>query len=434
MTKGTDTSIWLDKKSRDIAKRICEALAKKRSNNGISSDPLLDLYLTKISSCIKREFRPTRCLGPLIAASPQPDHTFSIDTFENEVLKANRKLKDLKHHAWRFYAPLHITFNRPNNRFACQFEGLRIVVSTDRIPTNKFVDLVSKCGCDRTLQLYRHSRKRGLTYFSAVAIFQSRGPTAHSAWSKVASQFDLFRGALEFAFGGGGWGFGTPPKPQRQIQIETWMMAECHETGEIEPVHFDYPISTLEIDRKLWNPTNLDFQKHRNFRFHQRRVRKRYPPNSCNTLLADCFRMYALAMDQPHSAMQLLHYWQIAEAITLSKEFGGDTKLVCKRIAYFFNLPDLSIRDACEVLYVIANARNNYVHHGDESNISDFIVQSLRWGCQDAMAWIATNCHLIKSHRELIDFFELHSKSEGQLINHRKLVDDVLEYKSRDTR
>jgi len=224
---------------------------------------------------------------------------------------------------------------------------------------------------------------------------QSEGIDPIDSWNSLIPTFDLFRGILEYGYGFGRRSMiiGGGNESRRTIfPVPEWFLARDAKQS----------LKVLRFD--IHRPAGGNVQELSAQGFNQIvKVAKRFasPPDkrSTNALLADAFRLYAQALDEPFRHTCLLGLWQMAEALTLSNR--GDTKIVCARLAAAVEKrmqpPPTGLS---KILEDIANKRNRMVHCGihdvddDDINILKLICEMALWSVMQATDKLPTKEHL----------------------------------------
>jgi hypothetical protein len=235
-------------------------------------------------------------------------------------------------------------------------------------------------------------------------IFTENGYTKEEAWEKVNYSFRGFRGAIEFL---------TPFEPEyfyfssdipktfsrNGIPNPKWMFVEP--IGNINRFTGTTGCIKGNIDNRFIGSIT------ENFFFLENRPSQK----SIQNLISDCLNLYSQAAEASSLEDYFLTLWQIAEKITLSKDFSGKTDDVRKRLSFLCSEISLVGSGFKETLKDIAEKRNNLVHQGlVQINQNDNYF--LRILCDKALKWVISRQDLIPSKLTLSKIFEYSSRGD----------------------
>jgi len=213
--------------------------------------------------------------------------------------------------------------------------------------------------------------------------FGHEGTRGQEAWAHVGpTVFDSFRGIVDLIHGYRGWRSGTE-MPRTRMPLEGWMIAKTADSP-FESVPF---ISDSGENFRL-KPFPLDREAvQRITTYAELLTEEPGSPKSTARLITNCLRLYSEAMDATWNYRCLLALWQLAEALTLSDSFGGETKTVVYRLARFGEGKGLAGSGYRHALRRIASKGNDIVHRGIYTNIRDEDVNILKLACEEALVW-----------------------------------------------
>lgn len=119
-------------------------------------------------------------------------------------------------------------------------------------------------------------------------------------------------------------------------------------------------------------------------------------------------------MDGYYYYNQFLGLWNIAEAICLSEEFGGESKKVAKRLAWFGKNIGLVSSGYTNILDSLSNKRNNLVHKGI-SDIDDDDINHLKFAIDTALLWLYKSLSKLKTISHLSHYYRLRDLNKSDL-------------------
>jgi hypothetical protein len=143
-------------------------------------------------------------------------------------------------------------------------------------------------------------------------------------------------------------------------------------------------------------------------------------------VVVDALRLYSQAVEQPYTYASVLHFWQMAEALTLAEESRGDTSRVAKRLAITAQAV-LGERIGLEqFLRDVGDRRNDIVHRGLHTVVDDEALGVLRACCEACLNWIIRSAPELPSVDHIERFYTIAKETEGQRAL-RKEVDAFVE-------
>ena len=131
------------------------------------------------------------------------------------------------------------------------------------------------------------------------------------------------------------------------------------------------------------------------------------PSQSSSTMVfQDCLRLYAQAVEQVTEYARLLHFWQLAEAITVAPDSRGDTDRVAKRMGALLQYSAPHMTDALTLLRALGKTRNEVVHRGVHDNVTQEDVNLFKLMCDYSLQWVMVRLGQLPTRRHLELFFE----------------------------
>lgn len=249
---------------------------------------------------------------------------------------------------------------------------------------------------------------------STCVVFESDGASLPDAWRKVDPSFDVFRSIFEITYNWGRTSMSWPERARRRLPHPEWFIG-VSEKGDVGSGHFSFEEDPV-AKRDEFEIEKEDFDALRQNACIQKIIPK---PNSILSLIVDCHRLYVQAMDSRFNYGALLSFWQLAEAITLSEEIGGNTREVCRRLLWasepYGKGWGLSHDSILVLLTSIAEKRNHIVHRGVRSGIDDNDVNMLKLVCESGMHRLLGISKKLKTIEELKTFYSYWNMPEKRM-------------------
>ncbi len=154
-----------------------------------------------------------------------------------------------------------------------------------------------------------------------------------------------------------------------------------------------------------------------------RKLRRPLKDNSTELLLAHCLKAYSQSIDEIEENRCLLSLWQMAESLTLSQNFGGKTQEVCARLAGFSSImKNVDSSMLMDALSVIADNRNEIVHAGKNSRVSQEMLNILQWVCNTGLLWFINNMRFFKTFNDLELYYQYRTKNESMIKSLKNII------------
>lgn len=393
--------LWDDKR-RVNAQVLIKKLLPTRPGGGWSFRTVTEITFSELISSANQQLSRIEAMLTLKAMSDSG--MGEIEDFERLLFEARKKARRRREAEWRFYLPFAI--DRQS-----EFGGRSFAVLDKRIRVLSWPTVISRAGI-RDARPAAIGERVGRQIREIPQFFlcmESTGRGWGEAWQRLSAAFDTFRGVVEFTLNFGGWGFRSYPQPRATIPHPPWMLARSGRAGELEYIHFwsDEPGPGAR-------PYKLEARTITILKKNLRVFRREPAADSTLSLIADCLRLYAQAMDTQWPYQCFLGFWQLAEAIALSEEIGGDTDKVVDRLAWHgtrVGLPGSGYRYS---LARFAKKRNEIVHRGIHS-VGDGDVNILKVATEAALSWLFYASKSLPSKRHLREFYRLRDISPADL-------------------
>ena len=240
-------------------------------------------------------------------------------------------------------------------------------------------------------------------------IFRQSGVDAVGTLSGALLEYEALRGLVALALGFQAWSMSSPPRRFGKYGPARWGLARANKDVAV-PIRFDGEPDPPDHKAK---PLRLSQEQIDAIRRAAKLVSQVATRNSLDKVILTALGLYGYAMEQHLPHRQILAFWQVAEAVTLARRHGGDSRRVCKRMAYFFRALEIpGMRDLFES---IADKRNGIVHAAlhDEANQEDATI--LKLACDRAIAWLLDNKKRFSTSEQLEQFYELSGRGARDL-------------------
>lgn len=246
-----------------------------------------------------------------------------------------------------------------------------------------------------------------------------QGNNLDDVWDGIEEQVDLLRGIMDLASYKGRLVYNEPPHPTSSFPQPPWILAIRHDQYA-DAGRFHNPTPSGPEDHAMPDGAFRTFLLSTKPFCHQ------VPANSSLSLAAKCLRLYMEAHSHGLRHQCLLNYWQMAETLVLSSNFGGKTQRIASRLSWFGGLWKAEARQLPEVLNRIADKRNEIVHSGTNGEADSDDLNILRMLCETAVAWIVDHRHQLPTLGHLEQFFRLRTEADSGLEEIRRSVGFIM--------
>jgi len=368
-----------------------EKLLRKRVELGLEISHMFEIELVQKELALLAEIDEQSTLFIMTINEAIDQNNFNLDDFE---LKYQNRVK-FHNELWTYdiYLPLYLDLPKR-----------KITIHQTQITKVPFKNIYNFVSRDQLIKLINQNGAENFTSANIPQYALHFSVTANNkfdAWNKISEQFNLFRGIIDFASISNHvrYTFGTA---SRTINDHPqWGLFRNTQRQTFEFV--TYRVGKLPRNRShQWNKGQLMKLKMllRQCRAHSRK-------EEAITVVTNCLRLYAQAMESvlPHNCF--LSLWQTAEALTRAEEFGGKTNDVLKRMQWHsdnnMNLRGLDISSSIKELAV---KRNDLVHRGIDL-VQNSDINLLKSLCDSGIKWLLENTKTLKTTRHLDEFYRL---------------------------
>jgi hypothetical protein len=407
--------LWKDAK-RTNAQDLITWLLSVRESNGWPIDLQMMIAFSELgASSILPGTLNNQHVMPVLTVMKEQSKT-SIEDFE-EIYTEQKKEKSIKRQkstdVWHFYIPLNISFQKEISLpSTIKVLGRDFRFMTHRMASRNVEEGAFKFITGLRLLKLVTSDDIPNTFLYAT----SRGESWEDAWQELEPAFDTLRGIMEITFGLGSLRLSSDPTPRRNVPHPQWLIARL---GDQEARGLRFIVDDISTDQNFLVTKNKFSAIKRNARLFKDDPAK----GSTLEIAADCFRLYAQAMDTRWPYACFLSLWQLAEAITLSETVGGLTEKVCERLSWHSSRTKLQGSGFTDTIKVFAKKRNDIVHRGIH-NVTDDDINIMKHICETALRWLISERHRIPSSLHLDQFYRLRELNDAE-VEARK---DIIKY------
>jgi len=397
--------LWKENNLSDLQNLLEYVLSVWQDNGGYSFTPKNNIAYHELLSSIKRNelnsLAAHKTLTEMKANSKN-----KLDEFSDTYYRIKKELgskKPLKT-KWTFFIPIEAefenTFNYPIsiNLLGNKYQFVNKISHSKRLLSSLPFRLD-----DYEKQVKEHLTSPNMIFLSIA----SYGVDWDSAWENITPSFDVLRGVIEFSFSFRGFQISSHNKPRAKIPHPKWLLIRDDKNvfnGSTFNVQ-DYKI----ISKFKFTPKHIKVIKN-----NTRTLKGEYSPNSSKQLLVSCLRLYSDAMDGYYYYNQFLSLWNIAEAICLSDDFGGESKKVAKRLAWFGKDIGLASTGIFNILDSLSCKRNDLVHKG-LSDINEDDINHLKFAIDTALLWLYRSLSKFKTIQHLSHYYRLRDTNRTEL-------------------
>lgn len=229
------------------------------------------------------------------------------------------------------------------------------------------------------------------------------GNSLTEAWIEYAREFQILKGIIDFVLQERQWKFSS-----ESISMTNFIHPK--KVYAISPSNDIQILDFVVCEPRFGQNVKKSFsEKHlKNFNFIIRYLKEKRNSQKIEYLISECFRLYANAMDSIPAREGFIGFWQLAETIALSENFGGKTAIVAERLNWFAKETDFPINNIINTLENFAYKRNLFVHN-NESDFNQNDLNILKLICERSILWIIKNSKKINTITLLETFYKFKS-------------------------
>lgn len=393
-------------KAREAIVRLLNIKRQSGKKEGWPLHPIITMGLTEISySIINIELNDGEIQH--ILGLMYKKHWSSLEKFEkcaNDYLRTRNIRNKKSNTKWRILLPISIEIS----------DDVSLPIRMYTLGYNYY--LIAKKSAEKHVgkNILKNHIERGSywniniphpKYYLSTIV---EGVNTNLAWDIAIPSFDTLRGLLEYSYSSGRWNrpFGARILKRHSVPHPLWVIIDSKDTSQL--FHFETEAENKRKDVVL-NRKVLD--KYYSYAEHFKRRTSR---GSTLEILSDALRLYSQALDQREDHLCFLGFWQMAETLVLSRNFGGDTKEVCRRIAWHGSRLKMMGTGIRNTLLAFARKRNDIVHKGIHS-VTDEDVNIIKTICEISFEWMISNYSNIPSNAHLDEFYRITKYNKDEI-------------------
>ncbi len=386
-----------------------------KGQKGLPYGPKIVLILTEIAASISNYKLQEKELIPVIK---------NIDLTQKDVVRGFEKacLKYIKEkesslvkkrESWRIYLPIETRIKEIELPIKLRvlnqdYYIVEEISAIKRIGKRKYDELIKR------MQKWYTFNNSNRYYISTIA----HNATKDEAWDRTIPSFDVLRGILEYSLNLGHWrlSLGGIFSSRQTISHPKFIIKYSKSKSDVHGFQIEHSSENVISD--------FDKKRYSRIRSYCNIFRNDTHESQIVMLLADSLRLYAQAMDQKLPHMCFMGLWQMAELLTLSRNFGGNTKTICKRLGMICHDPNYSNLNILSILGIYADKRNSIVHRGIHE-VEEDDVNILKYYCEIAFNWLLQRRDDICTVTHLEYLYSIKNLTEEQ-INMREDIHKLL--------
>jgi hypothetical protein len=407
--------LWSDGR-RAEAQRLIDFLLTQKVPGGWPAGQDFDVPLMALAESTRRKLSRTE-IWRLLDALAKSEGEKSVDALEALWSTAHRA-PPVETPEWRFWLPLELAPYPPEQLpLSITMLGLAFMIESGESVRSQLAEGLGK------LHEY-HNRKDRSRFTPTFVRFTSHGAHWADAWKSAEPAWDAFRGLAAFVFGRGKYRI-MGAGPRSVVLHPEWVLSRT----DGKPLHFIAFNLDYDPSRRMGGEVAITQKKMRSFQEFAVPLANKPERGSTLSVVADCLRLYAIAMDSGQDYTCFLGLWQLAEAITVAEEDGGETKRVVARLSMFLRFPPEGAGRAA--LQYLSRRRNKMVHEGILA-MENEDLNIIQFASERALEWLLIQGQKLPTRLHLREFYRCHSLSEGQLTAAAETAALLLEERRRD--
>ena len=338
----------------------------------------------------------------------------STSDFEDTYLNIISEAKRLKKFQWTSFIPLNFASSDDVHLEQITFFGV-----TFRFHRFDYVEKqIRKNTLDSFIEQIRIATKwklRNLPIWWLTC--RTSNTDFFQSWKDIGPSLYALRSLIELYTNAFTFKISCPFHPRFNLPFPLFVIG-ISDAGQSEFYYF--PKSYDETAEKSFEINSYSWRAVVNI---ARKLRKPLKDNSIELLLAYCLKAYSQSLDEIKENHCLLSLWQMAESLTLSQNFGGETKKVCARLSGFGNMTkNVDSSTLMDALSVIADHRNEIVHAGKDSGVDQEMINLLQWVCNTGLSWLIKNMSYLKTLNDLELYYQYRTQNESMIKGLKNII------------
>lgn len=326
----------------------------------------------------------------------------TVEIFEEVyfALFKKRKNQRTETNKYSFLFPVQLVFE-PDliGRKEVYFEGHKFTFLS-RSTVNRKLDKENRALLSQRELIEFHTEMKIEHSFETFISVSIMSEDYSSAVTQIEPAFSALRGMMELLF---------------NLQVPKWSTAGRFSRRTLQHPVFAIVLENESVltwvfanvdDLKTADPITLGKKSFESIKKNASFFRTKPNDNSTDSLILDCFRLYAQAQDSRNRGFCFLGFWQVAEAATLAWRAGGSTESVTKILAWHGQRHQLIGSGFRFTLKELANKRNQLVHNG-VNNLTDDDINILKLAVEFAIDWLIEVRKELSTINHLEEFFRI---------------------------
>ena len=399
------SNLWKNK-VQDRAQKVITRLLKARNKDGWPVSVTNHINFYALCGCARADNLDFIMTMRVLSAMKKKNLS-AVEEFEHTYFDLTNAAKNLKKYQWTSFIPLKLVwpdgvFSKQITLFGITFKFHRLDFAKNKIGKNNLENILKQIKLSTGWKLKELPDCWITCSSSYVDFIQSWRDIAFSLYG-LRSLIDLSVSAFRFKHS---WPF----QPRFYLSFPLYVIG-LSKSGQTDFYYFQ-----KGYDESKEKPFVVKQQAWAWIQDNAKRLRKPLRDNSIELLISECLRLYSQSLDDITSNLCFLSFWQMAEAITLSQNFGGKTETVCNRLAWFGRgLKGMDISSLKDALSFIAHNRNEIVHRGRDSDTDQRMIHILQMACNLGLFWLLDNMHSFKTVNDLELYYQCYSKNNAEI-------------------
>lgn len=249
-------------------------------------------------------------------------------------------------------------------------------------------------------------------------MIESYGNIFFDAYTNNEDKIECLKGIIDFSLSFGQWKFFIDNCNMAQIDTPESVYGISDDVYKY--LNHTYPTSKNQNFQ-------LEGQADKNFNFISSKFQTKPKEGSILALLANCFKLYANAVETNNIQYRFLTFWQIAEELALSNNFKGSTMKVLSRIMHLIEKKNSQgVTSMIPILESLPNKRNDLVHRGHQ-DFDDLEINCLKQVVEWCIIWLLHRLEDISTIQHLEIYYNYKDKGNVEIQN----IKDIMEFLSK---
>lgn len=406
------SDLWKNK-VQDRAQKVITKLLKARNKDGwpVSVNNHIDFYA--LCGCARPD-KLDFIMTMRILSAMKKKNLSVVEEFEHTYFDLINAAKKLKKYQWTSFIPLKLVWpngvlSKQITLFDITFKFHRLCFTKNKIGKNNLEDILKQIRLSTGWKLKELPDCWITCSGSYVDFIQS--------WRDIAFSLYGLRSLIDLSVSAFGFKHSWPFQPRFYLPFPLYVIG-LSETGQSDFYYFQKGYDENKEKPFVVKPQGWGWVQD-----NAKKLRKLLQDDSIELLISNCLRLYSQSLDDITSNLCLLSLWQMAEAITLSQNFGGKTDTVCSRLAWFGRmLQDADISSLKDALSVISHDRNEIVHSGRDKDTDQRMIHILQMTCNLGLFWLLGNMYSFKTVNDLELYYQCCSKNNAEIHSLEKAI------------